>query len=591
MKLNVWFCAASLSALLCISPALRAGDDVKSASSAPKSTVVPLLQNSNNVVQLGARIDGQFSYPFTFASDPPPANGLKLSAAGVVSGTPSETGDQALRIVITDSDGKLVASYPVVLHVTNAITVILGPADKPTTPPADDPPPVTATTKLVVNPVYEHGDTVTGNSGAANSVVAVTCKSSGAIEQSPKKESKGENEDTQKCNDVGTARATSDDRGLFSYRFATPLNAEDLVSVSSASGDRQDVPVQPAPKVIGEDMRAIVGYQQAGASSSDFEQNWFVDLFISRPLGFQPKHEGKDVAWRWWGNVRVASFPQPGNQSVAELASDLPAQIGALKLNQLAQGAEFLSGVEFKPWRSFPFRGFSENTRQVFTLGLIAGAGATGFFGSPSTNVKVFQVPPAGSPQLASFQQAFPSVKTANVGFISPDIERFPKQYLAGIRLTTHYVDPTGMPLATAPAMLAFSLGQNQTVTGGKLTGVVGRVEAFYPLPFGNRGQSIAGAFSSLYLFGTAQMRLGGTQTAPALALKPATVDATDPSVTLAPLPNTRDEYRLGFGIDLVDLVSALTGGSAKKAATALAKPKDSSTPSPSGTGGSSVKP
>ena len=581
MKRNVWSCAAFLSALFCVSPAVCAGDDVKVARSAPKPTVIPLLQNSNNVVQLRAHIDGQFSYPFVFASEPAPANGLKLSATGIVSGTPSEAADQTLRITITDADGKLVASYPVVLHVSNAITVILGPADKPTAPPEGDPPPVSATTKLVVNPVYEHGDTVSGTSGAANSVLAITCTTPEAIGHSPKKENEKENEDTQKCNDAGTARASSDDKGLFSYRFAMPLRVEDLVSVSSGSGDRQDVPVQPAPKVLGEDMRAIVGYQQAGASSSDFQQNWFVDLYISRPLRFQPNHEGKEVLWRWWGNVRVASFPQPGNQSVAELASDLPAQIGALKLNQLAQGAEFLSGLEFKPWRSFPFRGFSENTRQVFTLGLIAGAGATGFFRSPSTNVKVFQVPPAGSPQLATFQQAFPRVKTGNVGFISPDIERFPKQYWAGIRLTTHYVDPSGMPLTSAPAMLGFSVGQNQTVTGSKLTGVVGRVEAFYPLPFGNRGQSVAGAFSSLYLFGTAQMRVGGIQTAPALALKPANVDATDPSVTLVPLPNTRDEYRLGFGVDLVNLVSALTGGSAKKPAAAVNPPEAKTSPTP----------
>jgi hypothetical protein len=98
-------------------------------------------------------------------------------------------------------------------------------------------------------------------------------------------------------------------------------------------------------------------------------------------------------------------------------------------------------------------------------------------------------------------------------------------------------------------------------------------------LPFGNRGRSVAGAFSSLYLFGTAQMRLGSTQMARALALKPATVDAIDPSVTLVPLPNTRDEYRLGFGVDLVKPVSALTGGSAKKPAAAVNPPRAKTSP------------
>src|SRR5579885_3674307 len=81
----------------------------------------------------------------------------------------------------------------------------------------------------------------------------------------------------------------------------------------------------------------------------------------------------------------------------------------ALKLNQLAQGAEFLSGLEVPLFQSFPFRGESENTRQVFSLGLVAGFGAPGFFSSVS--IQVFAV--------------------------SPDAERFPKQYLAGLRLTT----------------------------------------------------------------------------------------------------------------------------------------------------------
>lgn len=573
MKPSVSFCATALCALICLSPAVRAQDDVKDAGNAP--TVISLLQNSNNVVRLKARIDGQFSLPLKFASDPPLTKGLKLfSDTGIVSGTPSETGDQNLRITITDADGKPVASYPVVLHVSNAITVILGPADKPTAPPASDPPPVNANTKLVVNPIYEHGDTVSGNSGTPNSIVAISCPPDQTTEKPEKKDN---------CDPQSLPRAMSDSKGLFSYQFPEPFNKNDVVSVFSSSGDSQKVRVQPVPKFLGEDMRAIVGYQQAGASSSDFEQNWFVDFYISRPLRFKPDKEGDDVWWRWWGNVRVASFPQPGNQSVSDLASDLPSQIGALKLNQLAQGAEYLSGFEFKPWRTFPFRGFSENTRQVFSLGLIAAAGATGFFSSPSKTVKVFQVPAPGSPQLPTFQQAFPGVKSANVGFISPDIERFPKQYFAGIRLTTHYVDPSGTPLTSAPAMLAFTAGQNQTITGGQLRGVVGRVEAFYPLPFGNRGQSVAGAFSSLYLFGTAQMRLGGARTAPSLVLKPGTVDATDPSVTLVPLPNTRDEYRLGFGVDMVNLVSSLTGGAAKKAAGAAASTPKSTAPTNSG--------
>src|SRR5262249_43378341 len=150
-----------------------------------------------------------------------------------------------------------------------------------------------------------------------------------------------------------------------------------------------------------------------------------------------------------------------------------------------------------------------------------------------------------------------------------PDLERFPKQYLAGLRLTTHYIQPTGTPLASAPAMLAFTVGQNQVITGEHLRGVVGRVEAFYPLPFGERLPTVAGAFSSLYLFGTAQLRLGKSETAPALALFPVSTPASDPSVTLISRPNTRDMYRIGFGVDLVSMIHALTTAGQKPPAAA----------------------
>lgn len=134
--------------------------------------------------------------------------------------------------------------------------------------------------------------------------------------------------------------------------------------------------------------------------------------------------EKRDPRWRWWGNVRVASYPQAGNQALADLATGLATQLGSVKFNQLAQGAEFLTGLECDFLSSRAFRGFGENTRQRFHLGFIAAFGATGFFDAPSKNVQVFQVPSSGSPQLAVFNQTFPGVTTANVGFLSPDIER-----------------------------------------------------------------------------------------------------------------------------------------------------------------------
>jgi hypothetical protein len=47
----------------------------------------------------------------------------------------------------------------------------------------------------------------------------------------------------------------------------------------------------------------------------------------------------------------------------------------------------------------------------------------------------------------------------------------------------------------------------------------------------------------------------------------------SDASVTLIQMPNTRDEYRIGAGVDLVGLLSSLTGGGAKNAAQTAPKP------------------
>jgi hypothetical protein len=557
--------------------------DGKDSVEKVSTTRIVLLATANNSVQLGVPVNGQFTYPFTFVANPAFTNGISISESGVVSGTPSKTDDQNTEITVRDNNGKLLAKYPIVLHFAGSVPVMLGSesAADDVQPAPKNPPKDSAKDAVSADPIYAGGDTLTGtvrpdatggNKSGGGEIVRIKCDPNTNPKPKPQSDPKQyERKDRDAGAETGCAVHTvattpTDSNNAFSYQFNRPLYEGDTVWVRTSSSAVQKVSVQRPPLLLGEEMRAIVGYQQTGASSSPFTQDWFLDFYISRPLAFLRRTEGTDIKWRWWGNVRVASFPQPGNQTVAEVASGLAAQVGALKLNQLAQGAEFLSGVEFQPIKSFPFRGFSENTRQVFSLGFIAGVGATGFFSAPTNNLQIFAVPTAG-PQLATFQKAYPQVSTANIAFIAPELERFPKEYLAGFRLSTHYRDPTGKPLTSSPAMLAFTVGQNQVITGSKFRGVLGRIEAFYPLPFGNRGETKAGAFSSIYLFGTAQLRFGGNTIAPPLVLAPVTgVSASDPSVTLIPSANTRDLYRIGFGVDMVGLISSLTGGTSKKA-------------------------
>jgi hypothetical protein len=104
--------------------------------------------------------------------------------------------------------------------------------------------------------------------------------------------------------------------------------------------------------------------------------------------------------------------------------------------------------------------------------------------------------------------------------------------------------------------MVAFTLGQNELVSGGSLRGLVGRIEAFYPL-----STTQANVLSSIYLFGTAQLRLKGPQNMQPFNLEDASTatPAPGPSNTLlAVTPSNRDVYSIGLGLDLVKILNGL---------------------------------
>jgi hypothetical protein len=101
--------------------------------------------------------------------------------------------------------------------------------------------------------------------------------------------------------------------------------------------------------------------------------------------------------------------------------------------------------------------------------------------------------------------------------------------------------------------MLAFTVGQNELVSGGELRGAVGRVEAFFPLSTGK-----SGLFSSVYLFGSAQLRLHGPQNTQPYNLTPATGN-TSSNTWYVTSPSNRDVYSIGLGVDLVKALNSLS--------------------------------
>ncbi len=288
---------------------------------------------------------------------------------------------------------------------------------------------------------------------------------------------------------------------------------------------------------------SVVGLEQAGGSSAAGAQKLFIDVFHSYPLPLQ---------LRWWGDIRIASYPQQVNTTLGQAAADLISQFNKTPVNQLAQFGEFRTGLE---------RRVTSSASQKTSLGLIAYFGSLGSLTSPTQTAQVFQMPPDGTPQSAAFNAAFPVSKypmlglpaTQYVAFTPPARDRFYLQYGAGFRLTARSSDSNGNTLPGV-AMISASFGQNEFVTGGLLRGMVGTFEAFYPLPLGS-GTKVSGVF---YLFGRTSLRLGGAGSpSTPLALMPAPqVPVTNPNVAVIALPSNRDLYTIGIGIDAVQLFS-----------------------------------
>ena len=310
---------------------------------------------------------------------------------------------------------------------------------------------------------------------------------------------------------------------------------------------------------------SIVGFEQAGASSAQGGQKLFLSFFQSYPLPLErdasPEGDLFGPAWRWWGDARIASYPQQISAPISQFLVDFEKQLAATPVNQLAQSGEFRMGVERRVAgfrQSFlPSPGVASEKTSLSAFGYF---GALGSLSSPPETAQVFQIPPDGSPQKAAFDATFPVSKypalalaaTQYIGLTAPASDRFFRQYGAGFRLTTRFFDPTGRALH-APAMISASFGQNELVTGGSWRGVVGTFEAFYPLPLGTRTRQIA----TFYLFARTSLRLGGRpafQTP--LALSPASqVPVTNPYVALIALPSNRDQYTIGLGIDALQLI------------------------------------
>jgi hypothetical protein len=327
-------------------------------------------------------------------------------------------------------------------------------------------------------------------------------------------------------------------------------------------------------------VRITLGYEQVGAAGIASAQKYAFDFFISRPLPIHDRNDNNPDSpaniygprWRWWGDVQLGSYPQPGDSSLTQLSSTFATAVGQLKVNQLVQNAAFETGPE---WRlaqsSTALASTTDTSRQRFMLTAFAGIGSIGPFPS-SDSAPVFNVPasPASgsppSPQSAAFGQVYKNVTGQYVAFVN---NRFSLQSNVGLRLYTQYTDntDTAAMLPIAPAIVQFSLGTNTLVSSGP----VFAASAYYPFPLGDRAKSDT---IVIYLFGDAVMGFGHGSTLQAPLLQQA-MDGSTPITTANATPSVlqqlsivapnsrRDTYRIGISINMLDVWRKLTTPSA----------------------------
>ena len=397
--------------------------------------------------------------------------------------------------------------------------------------------------------------------------------------------------------------------------------------------------------------RAVVGLDLSAVSSQTVRQAYFVDFNLLAPFKFPGTSANEDALesrWWFWLNPRITSLPKAADPSALSTIDEA----GTFFTNfsnqghtaDIAQGFDVNGGVEMavlKPRDGIPWWGEYVNTQARLGISLIAGAGVATPFSTtdadvtsqvnqsicdafkPTTPATFQGIPvsdpgglvctiPSGatSPQVVAGNPAFDptnpaSPKTVNdsfVSFFTPQRSRFFRRYYGGFRLKTYFFSPDvqgecdpkirarcNAPYDIFPGIIDVTAGQDEAVTKGKLTRVLFRVEGVYPLPF----------VPGFHIFGSIYTSFKGN--APSQPFNtftvntPANGDANDANTFRFPLnPLDRDYFRVGVGVDLIQLLKRNKGGqptTATSPSSSQTGSNGSSTTSQNGSSGSSSKP
>jgi hypothetical protein len=250
--------------------------------------------------------------------------GISVTETGVIQGVPTAPGVATVTIAVLWNNVEL-SRHDYSLKISPSTVQLLDPQ----LPRAGFLSTAAATTVVHLNigPLTTASDTIDGwSSGTADIVI--------------------------KRNGVALIQKAKNTANHFSYTVPSdsPLLPGETIQAcpDAQSGDAQcaAATVQQVTR-LGEDTRLVLGFEQSGAASADSEQKFFFDFYINRPLPrWGDDAQEKPGPFSWWGNVRVAGAPQQINSAVSVQA--ITSAANRLKVNTLAQSAEFLIGLDFR---------------------------------------------------------------------------------------------------------------------------------------------------------------------------------------------------------------------------------------------------
>ena len=285
---------------------------------------------------------------------------------------------------------------------------------------------------------------------------------------------------------------------------------------------------------------------------------------LSRPLWF-------------FLNPRITSVPQAAtslaNLNVQSISDGIT---GNNNTTAIVQGLDVQGGAELfliRPRQGLPFWSVVKNAKARVGVALVGGFGFTTPFSPPDKTTQEFtinstilkQFPNAGNVQAgATCTPPATTCPATMIAFVDEDRTRFFRRYYTGFRFKTYFFsdrvkgecdDPRrgesceGL-INLFPGIVDITAGKDEAVTGGKLRNWVFRLDAVYPLPF----------IPSLHIFGGANLVFARNTTTPALVLEPPAkfLPLSDPNVFVQQVtPQNRDTYRIGLGVDLLEIIKS----------------------------------